>query len=669
MRRLSSVFALVCCALVMFACTRTPRVVNPSAIPSPANSLTTPDAGDYSPRITNLALWNALAASPGRQMVARTEVVKVIIDLADGWKVYFLQSRRWEIHYYFAARFLASFAHPVEDHGAFNVREYRRDDRRFILGTLTRYRDQDVWAYELIAADTLDLARTAQAFRTVRDAVFFGAQLRYRPVPPTHEARVEEIRAAGVPVVTTQDIFGSTRYQPLNPGEAWGYLRFIHGDPDPSRVRRTDIVVLDTVPLDLPVCAGVITNELQAPLGHLAVLATNRATPDMALRGAHTDASLRALEGRLVRLRVTPQDWSVTPATQQEAERAWESRRPRGITQPSLSLRDAGLPDIRNVRRGDVGLVGAKAAQMGELTAVGHGVNVPRAFAIPFYHYHELVTRNGVSEMIRAAMAHEDFQNDPAVREDQLRRVRERIEGAPVPPSLIAAVRARVRELFPGARVRLRSSTNAEDLPGFNGAGLYRSVVIDANADDRALEAALRAVWSSVWSFQAFEERAYFRIDQTRVAMAVLVQESIDDEVVNGVAITANPFNEGRPGLFINAQVAGAEGGSVTSARGDEVPEQVVYYTYGEEREFERLSRSSRAPNGQVLTDDEVFALSQALRAIHRHFNSGVGWSDGTPMDVEFILAGPARRVVIVQARPYPVRWDHDRGVAMPLEE
>jgi phosphoenolpyruvate synthase/pyruvate phosphate dikinase len=255
------------------------------------------------------------------------------------------------------------------------------------------------------------------------------------------------------------------------------------------------------------------------------------------------------------------------------------------------------------------------------------------------------------------------------VREDLLRRVRERIESAPVPPSLITAARARIRELFPGTRVRLRSSTNAEDLPGFNGAGLYRSVVIDANADDRALEAALRAVWSSVWSFQAFEERAYFRIDQTRVAMAVLVQESIDDDVVDGVAITANPFNEGRPGLFINAQVAGAEGGAVTSARGDEVPEQVVYYTYGEEREFERLSRSTRTPNGQVLTDDEVFGLSQVLRAIHQHFNSNAGWSDGTPMDVEFILAGPARRVVIVQARPYPVRWDHDRGVAMPLEE
>jgi hypothetical protein len=120
-----------------------------------------------------------------------------IIDLADQWRVYFLQSRRWEIHYYFASRFLSTFTRPVEDHGAFNIREYRRPDRRFILGTLTRYRDQDVWAYELIAGDTLDIPRTARAFEAVRARVYFGpsaplppdpARARDEPSPPSKRA-------------------------------------------------------------------------------------------------------------------------------------------------------------------------------------------------------------------------------------------------------------------------------------------------------------------------------------------------------------------------------------------------------------------------------------------------------------------------------------------------
>ena len=213
-------------------------------------------------------------------------------------------------------------------------------------------------------------------------------------------------------------------------------------------------------------------------------------------------------------------------------------------------------------------------------------------------------------------------------------------------------------------RVRLRSSTNAEDLPGFNGAGLYRSVVVPADATPDALAVALREVWASTWSAQAWEERDFFRIDQARVAMAVLVQESIDDDVVDGVGITANPFNAGRPAIFLNAQVAGQEGGAVTAARGDDVPEQVLYYTYGEEREFERLSRSSRTGGAAVLTDDEVVTLARAMQSIHAHFNRRLSVAEDTPMDVEFLLAGPARRLVFVQARPYPIRYDYGREMA-----
>ncbi len=646
-------------ALLAGCVTARARPVDPTAVDAARAA-----AGDYSPDIREEAMWRALAASPGRQVSAHTEVVKVIIDLDDEWKVYFLQSRRWEIHYFFASRFLSSFAHPVEDHAAFNVREYRRPDRRFILGTLTHYQDQNVWAYDLIAGDTLDVARTVRAFEAVRSRVYFGDTLRYRPVPPAHEAALDEFAAAHVPVITTQALFGATRFQPLNPGDAWGWLRFIEGEPDPSRVRRNDVVVLDHVPLDLPVCAGIITGELQAPLSHVAVLATNRGTPDMALRDAFHDPRLRALEGRLVRLRVTPQEWSVDATTQAEAERAWERLRPRTPMNPPLSDRDVGLVDVATLRYGDVSTAGAKAAQLGELAAIGGSVVVPRAFAIPFHTYLTHLRSAGIDAMIRDARSRADFRDDPQVRDRVLADVRARIRAAPVDAAAVERVRARIAEMFPGRRVRLRSSTNAEDLPGFNGAGLYRSVVVSADPSASALADALRDVWASTWSLQAYEEREFFRIDHARVAMGVLAQESIDDDVVDGVAITANPFNQGRPAVFLNVQVAGAEGGAVTAARGDDVPEQVLYYTYGEEREFERLSRSSRTGGAPVLSDDEVVRVSDALRQIHARFNRDP--NDGTPMDVEFLLAGRERRLVFVQARPYPIRWDHDRGYAMP---
>ncbi len=289
-------------------------------------------AGDYSPDVRDEAMWRALAASPGRQVTAHTEVVKVIIDLEDGWKVYFLQSRRWEIHYFFASRFLSSFAHPVEDHGAFNIREYRRPDRRFILGTLTRYQDQNVWAYDLIAGDTLDVARTVRAFEAVRARVYFGDALRYRPVPPAHETAVAEFVAANVPVVTTQALFGATRYQPLNPGEAVGWLRFVAGRPRPlARAPQRRRGARPRPPR--PPCLRGDHHGRASSAAQPRRRARHQ--PRNARHGpprGFADPRLRALEGRLVRLRVTPQEWSIEPATQAEAERAWEriaARAPR----------------------------------------------------------------------------------------------------------------------------------------------------------------------------------------------------------------------------------------------------------------------------------------------------------------------------------------------------
>ena len=639
------------------ACASTPRPV------APPGAAVHPDA-DYSDSIPSAEVWAALAASPGRERLARTEVVKVIVDLDDHDRIYFLQSRRWEIHYFFASRFLSTALHPVEDHAAFNIREYRRPDRRFVLGTLMHQRDTGAWWYELVAGDTLDVPRTVRVFNAIRARLWVGDQLRYHPVPPAHDDAREEFARAGVAVLSSDDIYAGMVYQPVNPGVAYGTLRLIDGPLDPSRVRRTDVLVLAHAPLDLPVCAGVITQEFQTPLSHLAILASNRGTADMGLRDALRNPEVRALDGRLVRLSVTPQGWSLAAASLSEAERAWEAMRPRSTSLPALSTRDVGLPALSTLRRASLDVAGAKAAQLGELASIGGPVVVPRGFVIPFAPYLAHGQRSGAHALRDALLSDPAVRADPDRLSEQLRLLRERIARSPLDPALLSAVRARVRELIPTRRLRLRSSTNAEDLPGFNGAGLYRSVVIEANATDAALSDAIRSVWASTWNLQAHQERSFFRIDESRVAMAVLVQESIDDDAVDGVAITANPFNEGRPAYFINAQVAGDEGGSVTSARADQVPEQVIYYTYGETGEFERIARSSLTHGAAVMTDAELVHLAEALRAIHERFVPDP-WDHAHAMDVEFILHGSGRDLVVVQARPYSLRYDQGREMAV----
>jgi hypothetical protein len=137
------------------------------------------------------------------------------------------------------------------------------------------------------------------------------------------------------------------------------------------------------------------------------------------------------------------------------------------------------------------------------------------------------------------------------------------------------------------------------------------------------------------------------------------VQQSIDDDVANGVAVTANPFNQGDPGFFINAQLSS---GSVTSAKGDEIPEQILFYTYEGARSFERLSRSSRAGGRVILEDPVVEELERDLAVLHRAFTGDDSDAvSGHAVDVEFLVRRKAPRIVIVQARPFEVTWSADR--------
>lgn len=50
--------------------------------------------------------------------------------------------------------------------------------------------------------------------------------------------------------------------------------------------------------------------------------------------------------------------------------------------------------------------------------------------------------------------------------------------------------------------VIFRSSTNVEDLPGFNGAGLYSSEPLDFKfcQDWEAMSKVIKNVWASVWT-------------------------------------------------------------------------------------------------------------------------------------------------------------------------
>lgn len=618
----------------------------------------------FTHRIEDVATWQRLAARPENQVVARTEVVKFLIDVTDDRQLWFVDTTRWDIHYQFARQFLSTSAHPVlggyEGHLRFNQVEYRSPDRRFECGSIVHYLDADQWTFEMIAGDNLPGERVLRAFQQIQGAVFFGDRLRYRPVSALHEQQIASV-AGRLPTISAEEVFAGIHYQPLTQGVAFGTLRFVRGPLDQASVRPDQVLVLQDLPDEIPVAAGVISREMQAPLGHLAILCATRGTPNAGHRDAMSDPRLTALDGQLVRLEIGAQDFSVRAATREEAERDWASRRPASPLTPHIDPSDRGLPELCTLDYTDTVTVGAKAAQLGEACQMGGVIRTPGGFAIPFFHYLRHLARAGVAAGIPQMLDDDAFRSDARVREQNLAQLRSAIERTSVDPRLLRALRSRMGA-FPGSpRVILRSSTNAEDLPGFTGAGLYRSLIVGANATDDEIANALRGVWASVWLQGAYEEREWYRIDHRQVGMAVLVQPFVDGAFANGVALTANPFYAGRPGYFVNAQ---ALGGSVTGAVGDEIPEQHLIYTYSEELETELVSRSSRNDGAPLLRPEDVLELAEVLRVLHEHFTPRWGDRVGRvpegsaaeiAAEIEFLIAGPDRDVVLLQVRPFAV--------------
>jgi pyruvate,water dikinase len=245
------------------------------------------------------------------------------------------------------------------------------------------------------------------------------------------------------------------------------------------------------------------------------------------------------------------------------------------------------------------------------------------------------------------------FSADTALREATLDGLVYLVRHGTVDATFAAALDARVAELFGEGQARLRSSTNAEDLPGFSGAGLYESFGAFATGDDRASQE-IRKVWGSTWTFRAFEERQFWNVDQRGIRMGVAVSTAFDDEAVNGVLVTRNLQSPGSPGYYVNVQEGEVE---VTNPENGALPEifSIVPGTAGEPS-IVRQRYSSLSPGSPLMTEAEIGVLDETAARVVSHFAPLYGEPAATlALDLEFKLTAPDRHLVVKQTRPYAV--------------
>ncbi len=445
---------------------------------------------------------------------------------------------------------------------------------------------------------------------------------------------------------------GERDFVALNPGTGFGLLRVL--DPD-ERPHPSDIAIFEALPNELPRLAGIISTAPQTPLSHVNLRAIQAGIPNAYIRDALEDEEIDALIDSYVRYEVTEDGYSLRSATVDEVRDHLSGSRPQTPQTPERDLSVREITPLDRVSFADWDSFGVKAANVAELGKPGFPPGTtPRGFAVPFYFYDEFMKANGLYDEVREMLADETFRNDFDEQEDALKKLRRKVRDAETPQFIVDALTAMHATYPDGQSLRYRSSTNNEDLPGFNGAGLYDSKTQDPDETiEDGIDKSFKQVYASLWNFRAFTEREFYRIDHMAAAMGVLVHPNYRDEPANGVAVSFDPFFGRDTHYYVNTQL-GED--LVTNPEAHSIPEELLLSKTGTGDDlYVILAFSNLVPPGELLmTDAQLDQLRRHLAVIHDHFERLYRPGAGEPFAIEIEFKITAENILAIkQARPW----------------
>ena len=465
---------------------------------------------------------------------------------------------------------------------------------------------------------------------------------------PYLQSELTSYRAARFDLLFQEDISPQSEFQALNPGEGYGRLQVL--DPD-DRPHPRDVVLYEALPNELPRVAGIISTVPQTPLSHVNLRPIQDGIPNAFIRDARDFPYVTALLGSYVRYEVTDIGWELRAATPAEVDAHYASSRPAEEQTPERDLSVTGITPLSEIGFDDWKAFGVKAANVAVLGTLRFPAGtVPDGFAIPFSFYDEFMKTHDFYTRIEDMLEDPAFQTDFDEQDDRLDDLRDDIKDAESPQWIIDALTAMHATYPAGQSLRYRSSTNNEDLPGFNGAGLYDSKTQDPDetAED-GIDKSFKQVLASLWTFRAFTEREFHRIDHLAAAMGVLVHPNYSDELANGVAVSFDPTSDRYNRYYVNTQV-GED--LVTNPEAHSVPEEIRLDRDGS---YFVLAFSNLVDRGKLLMSDaQLTQLRQHLEVIHDHFEGLYNPAPGEPfaMEIEFKITSD-NILAIKQARPW----------------
>lgn len=630
---------------------------------------------------------------------------------------------------------------------------------------LPDFANAGVMGFGLYFADSINLQEIQQTYQTLKSTISYNSDRlvfvfekeadlkKYQP----------QLKKIGIPSTSINQFTGESG-QPIayNKGVSYGYLRNVSlADVINNDYTAKDILVLSEIPLDIGPIAGIISSTPQMPHSHIILRTMNQNVPNAYIPDANNLSVIIKNINKLVKLTVNDdgsmeilgdQDLNADELNQQ-AEEYYQNRIPKlpppqkNLTIKKLKSFTATNDSSANVK--DIAAYGAKGVNFALLHQALTAAKQDRSyfqgsFLIPFAIYNAHINQPITDEVCTKAMKACTDDNytvcasaekicrqaaaqkttvmaflnhmsssvvvpyllqDNQLRKSSLAFLREVIKKTPLPTAEEKMIMTQLSAKFkPTQRIRFRSSTNAEDLPGLNGAGLYESKAgclgdtadlakdgkpsvcttekeiqrtkalieklkkLDATkyatliqdlqeniSDKRPISKALRGVFASLWTEKAFLNRDYYRIPHSEIFMGVLVHPSFVNEGANGVALvkSKNDNISGNTQLEVNVVVQKDDISVTNPEIPMATPEQfIAQFADNKITEIKYLSKSNLTKaNTKVLNAKQVTSLVKQLAIVYQAMTKAHQTDVSTTYDVEFILLEDST-VQIKQARP-----------------
>jgi len=329
---------------------------------------------------------------------------------------------------------------------------------------------------------------------------------------------------------------------------------------------------------------------------------------------------------------------------------------------------------FEEVGKNDVGIVGGKGANLGEMTNAH--LPIPYGFIITAHSYFDFIEENKLEQKIKSFTEKLNYENQSELHQASL-HIKDLIMKGIISKKLLKEIVSyydnlvlkeekyfhhklglvkktlgRIKSVYSPPYVAVRSSATAEDLPTASFAG-QQETFLNVHGEAHLVQK-VKECFASLFTERAIYYRHEQKFDQVKVGLAVVVQRMVSS-VKSGIAFSIDPVTNDKNKIVIEAIFGLGEyivQGKVTPDH-YEVDKHSLVLTKKEIKYQNSKYVKVNGKNVEIklgagegkmkkLSDEEITKIALLVVDIEKHYFF--------PQDIEWAIEG--NHVFIVQSRP-----------------